>query len=504
MKNILLAIILIIRPLYVMANEYIVTQQNYKEIFCYANSSYRLNGSINLGNDTIVIPPNSIIHFDSGKLIGGVIFGNNTSFSKTNQIIFEKTQFAGSYRNSHIEYVWFDKYENDTELLRAFFDLTKKNTQPVWAELQPERIYNIYQDKLEYGHAIFEFLGRQDIHIIGNNAIINDLRPRKLVKHKSYDGVFLFSNCRNVTIEDLNYQNYNEDFDEIKDNNKTLFKSGFENQIGYVGTSFILLQNDCSQIQIKSTVIGARYGVKSGDFSKFWLCGEYGLKDSSINLNAFKTGYPVAIELGDNLTISVNSNKHHRAAYLCGISNSFITIKAKDIYIAPYHCLLSDTRYSKSKDSIIKYKPCYNIYLSIEDLGSQIATNPDSYCVGFQTYKFFENRIRPLNWHNINIEILKKAPSECLGLFSINRPFPSSISSTLRIADVFQNINIKAIDMFKSEQYAFRFSLNPYGIYKNITLDIVAPRNCAIINNQSSYRIDLSRCVINKIFDKSH
>lgn len=69
----------------------------------------------------------------------------------------------------------------------------------------------------------------------------------------------------------------------------------------------------------------------------------------------------MAIEVGDSLDIFVHSEAHHRAAYLCGISNSNIEIEAKDIYIAPFHCLLSDTHYSKGDSISPLFKSCSNL-----------------------------------------------------------------------------------------------------------------------------------------------
>lgn len=502
-NKILSLVLFLILTTTLQAKNYKVTQSNYKEIFCHKNATYRVDGVINLANDTITFPYNSHIECIGGKITNGTLKGNNTIFGSISDKSFQDIQFIGSFDNAIINYSWFDNYKTDTSLLGAIFELAKYNNNPIKIELEPFRKYNIYHAQLDYGRAIYEFIGSSNIIIEGNGSTINDLRPRQLVKYRTYDGVFLFSNCKQITINRLNYVNLNEDYNEIQENNNVRFKSGFENQIGYVGTSFILLQNDCSKINIKSIITGARYGVKSGDYSKYWLCGEYGLKDSRIDIDAYKTGYPVAIEIGDSLNISICSTKHHRAAYLCGISNSTINIRAKDLYIAPYHCLLSDSRYSKSKDSIAQYKACSNLDVNITDLGTQTATNPDSYCVGFQTYKFFEKRETPLLWQNINISIAKENPAPKIGLFSINRPHING-NNPLSLPDIFRNINIKATDKFKSEQYAFRIVINPYGQYNNINIEVYANKNNAIIDNQNTYNFDLSKCILNAIFNKSN
>lgn len=458
------------------------------------NSTFVISKMIDLKNDTIIVPQNSKLKFrKNGCLKNGTIYGNNSVIEGLSRLCFSNVHFDGSFKISNIQALAFGNYPNDTELLRAMLDLLFMSNTESTLMLDAGRVYDVDYEKLPYAHAIYEYYGKTNKSIIGLGTTINDLRTRSEIGYKSYDGVFLFSGCHNISIKGLNYQNLNEDFCEIREGDHVVFKEGFENQIGYVGTSFILLQDDCSNIEIEANIIGARYGVKSGDYSQFWLCGNYGIKQSTIKINAKRTGYPVAIEVGDSLDIIVHSEEHHRAAYICGLSNSNINIEAKDIYIAPLHCLLSDTHYSKGDRTHAKYKACSFLNVKVVELGSTVATNGDCYCVGLQTYNTipFYNRNEPLTWNNISINVAKKAPATKVGLFTLSRNNPSSPTDPLRIEDVFENISLMAEDPFDTEQYALRIRVNEFGKYNKITLSINAPHSSIIVDNRNDYVFDL-------------
>lgn len=478
------------------ASEYGITKAINNDI-----TEYHINKSIDLGGDTFLLPDNTSLIFDvNGKLKNGLLTGNNVSLKGNMAGCFSNILFKGSIQNREIDFSWFDEYENDNRLLEGMLSfLFNDDDNEVVLILQPNRIYNIDGSKLGYAHALFEYYNKSNKVIIGNNSTINDLRTRKMVGRTTYDGVFLFNNCHDITIDRLNYTNYTDDYVDIYNGDELVLKSGFENQVGYVGTSFILLQNDCRDFHIEADIFGARYGVKSGDYSKYWLCGDYGLKNSTLKINAVKTGYPVAIEVGDSLNISVVSEKHHRAAYLCGISNSSINIEAKDIYIAPYHCLLSDSRYSKRKGSKPNFKACSDLEVNIVDNGTEIVTNKDCYCIGFQTYSTFKERTKSLKWRNIAISVIKAEYAPGIGLFSFNRMEENNEDSPHRLSDSFSKIKIVGYDFNSSQQYAFRIRLGYAAEIDDFTLEITAPQNSCIIENHNEYRFDLGMSTIGKI-----
>lgn len=458
---------------------------------------YVIDKNYTLNNDTLILPDSAILYFKGGKLLNGHISGNNILITGKIEKCFSNISFSGSLQNSLIEHSWFDGYKNDMTLLSAMFSfLFNDNDSATTLTMEPMRVYNVNGPKLDYGHALFEYYNCSNKTIIGNNATINDLRTRKLIKHTSYDGVFLFSKCSGIIIHRLNYTNYDDDYPKILEENNVLYESGFENQVGYVGPSYILLQNDCSNIYVDTEVTGARYGVKFGDYSKHWLCGDLGLRNSTLKITAFKTGYPVAIEVGDSLNIEINSERHHRAAYLCGISDSNIKIEAKDIFIAPYHCLLSDSRYSNSKDSIPRFKSCSNLNVSVIDNGTKIATNKDSYCLGFQTYTTFKERKEVEIWDNISINIVKKEYAPKIGLFAFTRMNDNDVSSPQRLRDEFRNISIIGSDLHSSNQYSFRIRLSETAVVCNFKLDIHAPYSESIVENHTGYKFDFSKSVV--------
>lgn len=463
-------------------------------------TQYTINRDIDLKYDTLYLPEKAILNIDGGKLYNGCISGKNVYLIGDLEQCFSNISFSGSLQNKTIDYSWFDQSENDNSLLYSMFSFLFNDSEcETTLIMEPNKIYNVDGPKLDYGHSLFEFYQFSNKKIIGNNSTINDLRNRKLISYTSYDGVMLFNNCSNITIERLNYSNLNEDYVEISNGDKVLYERGFENQVGYVGTSFILLQNDCSNINIDSDVIGARYGVKSGDYSKHWLCGDFGLKNSSLKIKALNTGYPVAIEVGDSLEISINSQKHHRAAYLCGISNSKIKIKAQDIYIAPYHCLLSDSRFSHQRDSIPHFKACSNLNVSVKDTGTKTATNKDSFCVGFQTYNTFKERGNIEYWHDISINVEKEKYAPAIGLFAFSRMNNKDEYSPLDIMDVFENIWIVGYDVHKSDQYSFRIRLGNSIVLRNFSFAIDSPYSDCIIENHTDYQFNLAESKIRQV-----
>lgn len=477
-------------------------KEDIKKQLVYENTVYICSDIINLCGDTIDIPPSSSIRFKNGKILNGTINGCNTILEGNLLDVFSNMNFIGSFSIDYISYKYFTDYKTDTELLRGMFNLLFSVDNFCILDLEKERKYDVDCRKLSYAHSIYEYERVRNKYIRGNNALINDLRKRSLVGYHTYDGVFLFSDCHNIVIEKLNYQNLNEDYSAIVENGKVKYKAGLENQIGYVGTSFILLQNDCSLFDITADIVGARYGVKSGDYSQFWLCGSYGIKNSKFNITASRTGYPIAIEIGDSLNIFVHSELHHRAAYLCGISNSKIKIEAKDICVAPIHCLLSDTHYSKGDKANVYYKACSNLWVNVIDTGSSIATNGDCFCVGFQTYnnESFHKRKEPLVWENIKLKITKTNKSDKIGLFIFYRDNPVKCSNLHKIKDVFRNILISGEDLHSSSQYALRLRLNKFCVLDNFRIKINAPNSPIICDNKNNYTLDFSESIFSNIY----
>ena len=474
-----------------------------QEQFIEDSVVYIVSSNIDLKGKTLSIPENSVLKFTGkGSFNNGIVKGENTVVEGLVRVRFSNVQFTGSFNLSSFSYIAFGEYTDDTKLLQAMFDLLFLSRGKCTLWLEKKRIYNVDSDTKCYAHAIYEYNDVKQKKINGNEAVINDLRSRSKMGYKTYDGVFLFSNCHDIKINNLNYQNLNEDYMEICEGGILRYKAGIENQIGYVGSSFILLQNDCSNIDISSDIVGARYGVKSGSYSMFWLCGSYGLKNSKLNIRANRTGYPVAIEVGDSLDIFVHSVTHHRAAYLCGITNSNIEIEAKDIYIAPFHCLLSDTHYSKGDSINPLFKSCSNLNVKFTELGSTIATNGDCYCVGFQTYnnKPFFSRTKKLIWENININVKKAAQSDVVGLFCLSRNYPNNFQEPLGFNDEYRNILVVAEDMFPTNQYCFRVRVNEYGVYDNIHFEVKAPHAAVIYDNCSDYSFDLTKVNVSQIY----
>lgn len=139
--------------------------------------------------------------------------------------------------------------------------------------------------------------------------------------------------------------------------------------------------------------------------------------------------------------------------------------------------------------------------MNFTELGSNIATNGDCYCVGLQTYdrEAFFPRAKELVWNNITINVRKAALASKVGLFAICRSYPKAKNSPLRFQDEFRNINIVAEDNYESEQYCFRIRLNEYGVYDNVDITVNAPNATAIYDNCSNYSFDLSNVMVRSL-----
>lgn len=458
------------------------------------NVNIDIVSDIDLKGEIVLLPTNGSIRV-SKRLCNGTLKGNNTKIIIPRGIHFDNVFFQGSFDIDEVSYRYFGNYKNDTDLLRSMLDLTFLSSKSCTLYLK-KRSYNIDYDRKLSGRSTFEYTNISNKRIKGNNATIRDCRMKEVDQLSPYDGVFTFSSCHDIIIEALHYQNPYNTFQKsiINSSGKHIYEPGIENQIGYVGSSYILLMQDCSRINISANVEGARYGVKVGDYTRFWLCGKYGAKNCFFIINAKRTGYPVAVEIGDSLNITINSDTHHRAAYLCGLSNSTVRIRAKNIYIAPFHCILGDSHYSDGDKNKPSYKSCFNLDVEIVEMGSTHASQEHSYCIGFATnsYEPFLSRKDALIWENISINVYKEKKTEKVGLFSLTRYPPGLENEPLGIPDVFKNISIKASDKFKTNCMDAQIWVSGTGVYDNVKIDILSPHNTVKYVNLNNYVFDLS------------
>ena len=458
----------------------VLTQQMINE----PNTIYEIRYDFDLNGKELTIKEGCTLRFEGGSLHNGTLISNNTTIENCQNNVFNNVSFKNPWNIVYLSYNFFNNYMNDTELLRAIFDLGLLGENKCTIDLEEDRQYDIFAQKFEgYADSIYKYVGSKNKIIYGNNAVINDTRTKKQIGKRDYDGVFGFNNCHNISIFNLNYQNNDNDYN-------------IETELGYIGASFILMNNDCSEFNIVSNIKGARYGVKTGDFSQYWTCGEYGIKNSTFNIVATKCGYPISIEVGDNLNITINSETHHRAAYLAGISNSKITINTKDIYVSPVHCLLTDSRYSSIKGEE-HYKSCYNLDVTVHDKGSTIAPNDFSYLVAIQSYNLFTDRTTELIWDNINIHCVKEKPSNVVGLV-----FFEPQSGLQNVRDIFSNIKVNAVDIYRSTTMPLRFKGFPSNSYYNIVFEVVAPLSGVMWDNANKdpkCKVILNNSVLNSI-----
>ena len=367
------------------------------------NTIFEVRYAFELSED-VTIPSGSELKFNGGSISGAyTITGNNTViFCDNNTNVFNGVTINGSYYMENITHKMFAGYNNDTELLRAMLNMLFNNSAKATLSLENNRTYNIYHEVFSsYLMSIYMYSNVSDKTIIGNNATINDQRTRAEIWGQgrggdgNFDGVLQLDKAKNININGLNYQNLNEDNGFTYDDN-----------LGYVGYSFILLLGDCDNININVNVNGPRYGVKTGDYSRPSATGLKGLTNSKIIVNAQKTGYPIVIALGDNLFLKTNSKTHHRAIWAGGITNTKIEAIVEDPHIAPLEVLVCCSHHSDNVNTLY-YKEFSDLDITVEDFTN---ANPavQTQAVGFQVSaeSVFDGRTEPFNIQNVKVNAI--------------------------------------------------------------------------------------------------
>lgn len=401
--------------------------------------------------------------FKNGKLIGdnNIIFGLSDS-------CFENVDIEGNFICETINHKSFINYENDLKMLTAIFNLGFSGIHSTEIDLGA-RQYDINSTNFTAYTSIWKYDNVANKSLINENTIFNDLRNIQNSLERLL-AVITFESCSNITIKG-SYINKNVDIN-------------LATELGYKGYTFIQTYKNCSNFDVNIKIQNARFGIRHGDFNKWWLNGDKGLSNSNLNINSESSGYPISIELGEKNSINVLSNKHHRAVYSCGLSESDIFVKGKDIYIAPAHCLISDTRYSLTESGAIFYKAPSDLRVTVEDTGTTFANNSEPVCVIFQTYGFFNSRNNPLYWKNIIVNIFNE--SSTIGDFSFTRSVENI--PPFNINDTFENINIVVIDKSTSTKHN-RIVYSNHCVYKNFTFSLNTPNRSLIVDN--AYNVDV-------------
>nr|DAR27467.1 MAG TPA: tailspike protein [Caudoviricetes sp.] len=459
----------------------VLTQEDFAE----ANTVYNIQYDYDLQGETITIPEGCTLKFEGGSISNGTLHVPSTKMqykmvrSATNQYNYQKVYaypvaietptksafnnivFDGLFVTATVSYEMFGNYDNDTTLLAAMCHLALTGTTPCTLNLEPNRVYDVYAPVSADWESAFEFIKSSHKVINGNGATINDLRTRSEIGSIS-SGIFGFWECSDVKILDLKYVNKNEDW-----------PLSIVSDIHTTGSTFIRLYGDCDSFDISVDVEGARYGVFNGDYNRYWWCGLHGLTNSTVKVTARRCGYPLVVEIGDNLSLWVHSELDHRSAYLMGVTNTSIYVESKDQYGAPIKCLLGDFRYSDSPELVLFRAP-KNVKINYKDLGTTIVEGmdatgtpytPDSRCFGITVFPDVDRD--PLVWSDINVHIDNTFSNSIIADFSFER-----LDVAEGTGDVYQNIRISVASNTVSYQFPNRITMAQHCIYDNVVFAI--------------------------------
>lgn len=503
---------------------YLVLKKNktFAEQVTEENTIYEIRYDFNLNSATVVIPSGCVLKFNGGKLQNGtistpytlenlsvihygdgLIYKQNRVYQYTAKIEglsennFEDVFFDGAFDVKYVSYKFFSGYSDDTDLLSAILGLSMTGEIPCTVDLEPGKVYEVTSTKTDYSDSIYEFICIAHKRINGNGATIKDLRTRTFFNSAlSYVAVIGLWKSNDVTINDLSYSNTTTDW-----------PVGVVYDLNVIGAAFIHTYLDCDNINVDVSVYGARYGFVHGEYSNYWWCGENGLTHSNIRVRAELTGYPLVVQIGQDLDLWVHSETDHRSAYIMGVNDARIYVESKDHYSAPFACLVGDFRYSGEYGTTL-YRGVSGIDIDFVDLGTTqipgMSANgttftPDSKCFGFDlwgTGAQLAGRETPLGFKDITVKI--NIPNgSVIGDFAMTRPDPDPTYPQTTVADRYDNIHISVFSDRTNAGKPTRVNFLSSCVYTDVDFSINYPNlelNTAhyiYLVNSSSYNITI-------------
>ena len=76
--------------------------------FKYENASYIIRTRLDLKGRVLVVPNNSKLVFEGGRLFNGTVSGNNTTIQADKILVFENVRIVGSWNNNKVYSEWLD------------------------------------------------------------------------------------------------------------------------------------------------------------------------------------------------------------------------------------------------------------------------------------------------------------------------------------------------------------------------------------------------------------
>lgn len=480
------------------------------------NTIYEIRYNFNLNSATVVIPSGCVLKFNGGKLQNGTIstpytlenlsvihygdglvYKQNKVFQYTAKIEglsennFEDVFFDGAFDVKYVSYKFFSGYSADTNLLSAILGLAMTGEIPCTVDLEPGKVYEVTSTKTDYSDSIYEFTCIAHKRINGNGATIKDLRTRTFFNSAlSYVAVIGLWKSNDVTINDLSYSNTTTDW-----------PVGVVYDLNVTGAAFIHTYLDCDNINVDVSVYGARYGFVHGEYSNYWWCGENGLTHSNIRVRAGLTGYPLVVQIGQNLDLWVHSETDHRSAYIMGVIDAKIYVESKDHYSAPIACIIGDFRYSGEYGTTL-YRGISGIDIDFVDLGTTQITgmrsdgttySPDTKCFGFDLWGVggqLAGRSTAIDFKDIFVKI-NIPDGSVIGDFAMVRPDADPTYPQTTMADRYDNIHISVFSDRTNVGTPTRVTFSSTVIYTDVDFSINYP-NLALNTAHYIYLINSS------------
>lgn len=202
--------------------------------------------------------------------------------------------------------------------------------------------------------AWLSWVNKKNVHIRGAGAILHDVSAPT---SDPFTEIFRFDGVAGVHVEGIEYLGTalaNPD-------------AAAPNGIGYSGPIVFRAINGSTNINIKSKITNARYGVQSGEYADYT---KGGCKGFHLDISGSMIGYPIALYLADDVIADINVDGFHRAAYLAGVAGGRIDVKSKNQHIANVIVDLTDSQTSGSDTS----RGCSGLWVRSKDMGSTVFT----------------------------------------------------------------------------------------------------------------------------------
>lgn len=312
-----------------------------QEMMSDANTIYVIQYDFTLG-ENITVPANCVLEFDGGSISGNkTIIGNNTGIDAgLVKILNTDVTLGGSWNVVEAYPEWFgakgDGITDDTAPIKLVILYFSR----IWFDKKTYKLGSFetrLQTQLNTISSCVYLLERNNISIYGLGTIITTGITTNAVQFS----VFLLKNCSNVTIHGLTFID-----DTYSIENNTPIIAG------------IHCINDNINLDIDIKCNNVRYGFRSGVYAEEIINGNSGISYSKIRVNSNVSGYPVSVEYGSHLDITIKTLDSCRALYLCGVDTATVNVTYNNYHTAYSNVLLRNN---------VNGKGCSNIDLHIVD-----------------------------------------------------------------------------------------------------------------------------------------